>query len=77
MIGYVTIGALDSEASGKFYDAVLGALGDERKFADAAGSVGPKTQPRQLLLFRLPAYDKQPGVPARHHAAFVAHSKEE
>lgn len=34
MIGYVTIGALDSEASGKFYDAVFGELGDERKFAD-------------------------------------------
>jgi hypothetical protein len=33
MIGYVTIGALDSEASGKFYDAVPGALGDERESA--------------------------------------------
>ncbi|MGZ5936531.1 MAG: VOC family protein [Rhizomicrobium sp.] len=34
MIGYVTIGANDSEASGRFYDAVFGALGHERKFAD-------------------------------------------
>ena len=34
MIGYVTIGALDSEASGKFYDAVMEACGNERKFAD-------------------------------------------
>lgn len=34
MIGYVTIGALDSEASGKFYDAVFAALGSERKLAD-------------------------------------------
>ncbi|HWD27594.1 MAG TPA: VOC family protein [Rhizomicrobium sp.] len=34
MIGYVTIGANDSEASGRFYDAVLGACGCERKFAD-------------------------------------------
>jgi catechol 2,3-dioxygenase-like lactoylglutathione lyase family enzyme len=33
-IGYVTIGALDSEASGKFYDAVFAATGAERKFAD-------------------------------------------
>src|SRR5581483_3341183 len=33
-IGYVTIGALDSEASGKFYDAVFAALGSERKLAD-------------------------------------------
>jgi catechol 2,3-dioxygenase-like lactoylglutathione lyase family enzyme len=45
MIGYVTIGARDSEASGKFYDAVFGALGDERKFADGGwigyGAKGP------------------------------------
>ena len=31
MIGYVTIGAKDSAASGKFYDAVFQALGSERK----------------------------------------------
>lgn len=44
MIGYVTIGALDSKASGKFYDAVFGALGSERKLADGGwigyGEVG-------------------------------------
>jgi catechol 2,3-dioxygenase-like lactoylglutathione lyase family enzyme len=44
-IGYTTIGAKDSEASGKFYDAVFSALGDERKFADGGwigyGAVGP------------------------------------
>lgn len=34
MIGYVTIGALDSKAAGKFYDAVFGALGSERKLVD-------------------------------------------
>ena len=34
MIGYVTIGALDGEASGKFYDAVFAPLGSERKLAD-------------------------------------------
>ncbi|HWA89547.1 MAG TPA: VOC family protein [Rhizomicrobium sp.] len=34
MIGYVTIGAKDSDASGKFYDAFFGAFGYERKFAD-------------------------------------------
>ena len=33
-IGYVTIGAKDSEASGKFYDAVFAAIGSERKLAD-------------------------------------------
>jgi catechol 2,3-dioxygenase-like lactoylglutathione lyase family enzyme len=34
MIGYITIGAKDSEASGKFYDAVFAAIGMDRKFAD-------------------------------------------
>jgi catechol 2,3-dioxygenase-like lactoylglutathione lyase family enzyme len=33
-IGYVTIGAKDSDASVKFYDAVFTALGDERKFSE-------------------------------------------
>ena len=43
MIGYVTIGALDSEASGKFYDAVMEAIGNERKFADGGWiGYGPK-----------------------------------
>ena len=43
MIGYVTIGAKDSEASGKFYDAVFGAIGNERKFADGGWiGYGPK-----------------------------------
>jgi catechol 2,3-dioxygenase-like lactoylglutathione lyase family enzyme len=43
MLGYVTIGARDSEASGKFYDAVLDPLGDERKFADGGWiGYGPK-----------------------------------
>ena len=45
MIGYVTIGALDGEASGKFYDAVFGELGDERKFFEGGwagyGAPGP------------------------------------
>ena len=34
MIGYVTIGALDGEKSGVFYDAVFGEMGCERKFKD-------------------------------------------
>jgi catechol 2,3-dioxygenase-like lactoylglutathione lyase family enzyme len=43
MLGYVTIGALDGEASGKFYDAVFGAMGGERKFADGGWiGYGPK-----------------------------------
>jgi catechol 2,3-dioxygenase-like lactoylglutathione lyase family enzyme len=43
MIGYVTIGAKDSETSGKFYDAFFGAFGHERKFADGGWiGYGPK-----------------------------------
>jgi catechol 2,3-dioxygenase-like lactoylglutathione lyase family enzyme len=43
MIGYVTIGANDGAVSGKFYDAVLGALGHERKFEDSGWiGYGPK-----------------------------------
>jgi catechol 2,3-dioxygenase-like lactoylglutathione lyase family enzyme len=43
MIGYITIGARDTEASGQFYDAVFGAIGDERKFADGGWiGYGPK-----------------------------------
>ena len=31
-IGYLTIGTIDSQKSGIFYDAVFAALGSERKF---------------------------------------------
>ena len=31
MIGYITIGTNDPDASGKFYDAVFSAIGSERK----------------------------------------------
>jgi catechol 2,3-dioxygenase-like lactoylglutathione lyase family enzyme len=33
-IGYVTIGALDEAKSQRFYDAVFGEIGSERKFSD-------------------------------------------
>ncbi len=39
MIGYVTIGALDSEQSGKFYDAVFDALGHDRR-TEGGGWIG-------------------------------------
>ncbi|MFN3856215.1 MAG: VOC family protein [Caulobacter sp.] len=39
MIGYVTIGALDSEASGRFYDAVFAAIGSNRK-TEGGGWIG-------------------------------------
>jgi catechol 2,3-dioxygenase-like lactoylglutathione lyase family enzyme len=48
MIGYVTIGALDSEKSGAFYDAVLGAIGHARAFADGGWiGYGPKDSKTQ------------------------------
>ena len=60
MLGYVTIGALDVEASGKFYDAVLGALGDERKFNDGGWiGYGPKGEDSHYCYICKP-FDGQP-----------------
>jgi catechol 2,3-dioxygenase-like lactoylglutathione lyase family enzyme len=60
MIGYVTIGALDSEASGKFYDAVFGAIGHARAFADGGWiGYGPKGSDAQDV-FVCPPHDKKP-----------------
>ncbi|HEV2364577.1 MAG TPA: VOC family protein [Caulobacteraceae bacterium] len=43
MIGYVTIGANDSDAALPFYDGVLGAIGYERKSFDGGWAFyGPK-----------------------------------
>jgi catechol 2,3-dioxygenase-like lactoylglutathione lyase family enzyme len=78
MIGYVTIGALDSEASGKFYDAVLGALGDERKFADGGWiGYGPKGEDSHYA-YVCPPHDKQPARAGNGiMLAFKGHSKAE
>ena len=78
MIGYVTIGALDTEASGKFYDAVLGALGDERKFSDGGWiGYGPKGEDSHYA-YVCPPHDKQPARPGNGiMLAFKGHSKEE
>jgi catechol 2,3-dioxygenase-like lactoylglutathione lyase family enzyme len=60
MLGYVTIGALDGEASGKFYDALFGAMGSERKFADGGWiGYGPKGSDDQSVFVCTP-FDKQP-----------------
>jgi catechol 2,3-dioxygenase-like lactoylglutathione lyase family enzyme len=60
MLGYVTIGAADSEASGKFYDAFFGAFGNERKFADGGwigyGAKGSDTH----NVYVCPPFDKKP-----------------
>ena len=60
MIGYITIGANDSEASGLFYDAVLFPCGMERKFADT-GWVGYGPIGRdEHNVYICPPYNKQP-----------------
>jgi catechol 2,3-dioxygenase-like lactoylglutathione lyase family enzyme len=60
MLGYVTIGARDTEASGKFYDAVFGAMGGERKFADG-GWIGYGLKGNEEhSIFVCPPHDKQP-----------------
>ena len=62
MIGYVTIGARDSEASGKFYDAVLGAFGGERKFADGGWiGYGPKGADEHNV-YICPPFNKEPAT---------------
>ena len=77
MLGYVTIGALDSEASGRFYDAVLGAIGDERKFADGGWiGYGPKGGDHNVYV--CPPHDKQPARSGNGTMiAFKAHSTSE
>ncbi|HEV2562432.1 MAG TPA: VOC family protein [Rhizomicrobium sp.] len=60
MIGYVTIGAKDSEVSGKFYDAVFGAIGADRKFADGGWiGYGAKGQDGHTV-YVCPPHDKNP-----------------
>ena len=62
MIGYVTIGARDSEASGRFYDAVLGACGCERKFADGGWiGYGPCGRDEHYV-YICPPFNKEPAT---------------
>ena len=62
MLGYVTIGALDTEKSMRFYDPVFGAIGYERKFFDKGwAGYGPKDSEAQDVFLCPPAN----GEPAR------------
>ncbi|HWA63392.1 MAG TPA: VOC family protein [Caulobacteraceae bacterium] len=59
MIGYVTIGALDTAAALPFYDAVLGAISYERGFFDNGwAGYGPKGEEQNTFL--CPPFDGQP-----------------
>ena len=62
MIGYITIGARDGEASGKFYDVVFGAIGAERKFADGGWiGYGPKGSDEHNV-YVCPPFNKEPAT---------------
>jgi catechol 2,3-dioxygenase-like lactoylglutathione lyase family enzyme len=76
MIGYVTIGMLDAEKSGRFYDAVMGAIGNERKFSDGGWiGYGPKGQDSHGV-YICPPHDGKPATAGNGTMiAFVAPSK--
>ena len=59
MIGYVTVGATDTEAALPFYDAVMAPIGFERAFFDNGwAGYGPKGG--EQTLFVCPPHDGQP-----------------
>ncbi len=78
MIGYITIGANDGKASGAFYDAVLGAIGNERKFEDGGWiGYGPKGKNEQSV-YLCPPFDGKPATFGNGMMiAFKGHSKAE
>ncbi|HEY1960803.1 MAG TPA: VOC family protein [Rhizomicrobium sp.] len=62
MIGYVTIGANDGAKSGKFYDAVMAAIGNERKFDDGGWvGYGPKGSDSHSV-YVCPPFDGKPAT---------------
>jgi catechol 2,3-dioxygenase-like lactoylglutathione lyase family enzyme len=78
MLGYVTIGARDSEASGRFYDAVFAAIGGERKSTDEGWIFyGPKGSDGVVGVCS-PPFDKKPATVGNGMMiAFKAASKDE
>ena len=78
MIGYVTIGARDSDASGRFYDAVFAALGEERKFADGGWiGYGPKGKDEHSVYVCPPFNKEQATVGNGMMIAFKAKNADE
>ena len=77
MIGYVTIGTNDGEKSGKFYDAVLGAIGNERKFNDGGWIGYGRKGEDSHGVFVCPPHDGKPATAGNGTMiAFVAPSKD-
>ena len=78
MLGYVTIGAKDSEASGRFYDAFFGGFGQERKFAEGGWiGYGPKGSDAQEVFVCPPFDGKQASFGNGMMIAFEATSEAE
>jgi catechol 2,3-dioxygenase-like lactoylglutathione lyase family enzyme len=77
MIGYATIGMLDAEKSGRFYDAVMNAIGNERKFNEGGWlGYGPVGEDRHGL-YICPPHDGKPATAGNGTMiAFVASSKD-
>jgi catechol 2,3-dioxygenase-like lactoylglutathione lyase family enzyme len=77
MIGYVTIGMLDAEKSGRFYDAVMNAIGNERKFYEGGWiGYGPKGEDSHGV-YICPPHDGKPATAGNGTMiAFVAPSKD-
>ena len=77
-LGYTTIGALDVEASGKFYDAVFGAIGGERKFTDGGWiGYGPKGAETHSVYVCPPFDGKPPTFGNGSMLGFAAKSQDE
>jgi catechol 2,3-dioxygenase-like lactoylglutathione lyase family enzyme len=78
MLGYVTIGAKDSAASGTFYDAFFGGFGHERKFADGGWiGYGPKGSETHSVYVCPPQDGKEASFGNGMMLAFPARSEDE
>ena len=78
MIGYVTIGAKDVDASGEFYDAFFGAFGGERKFKDGGWiGYGPKGKDEHGVYVCPPFDGKDASFGNGMMLAFPSKSKDE
>ncbi|HEY3777158.1 MAG TPA: VOC family protein [Rhizomicrobium sp.] len=77
MIGYVTIGAQDGEKSRKFYDVVMGAIGNERKFNDGGWIGYGRNGEDGHSVYVCPPHDGKPATAGNGTMiAFVAPSKD-
>jgi catechol 2,3-dioxygenase-like lactoylglutathione lyase family enzyme len=77
MIGYVTIGMNDAEKSGRFYDVVMGAIGNERKFSDGGWIGYGRKGEDSHGVYVCPPHDGKPATAGNGTMiGFVAPSKE-